>query len=388
MIIDREIKATAIRLAGQYPVLTITGPRQSGKTTLVKSIFKDYQYYSLEDPDVRELALNDPRGFLKQIKGGVILDEIQRSPELLSYIQGLVDNSRKSGQFILTGSHQLELQNSISQSLAGRTGLLKLLPFSIQELKKINKEQSAETYILKGMYPGLYDRKIDHTVFYKNYFETYIERDLRQLIMVKDLRLFRKFVRLSAGRIGQLFSASSMANDVGVSVPTITSWLSILETSFVAFLLEPYFVSTGKRLIKSPKLYFYDTGLASYLLGIETEEQIERDPLKGNLFENFVIMELVKSRYNAGLDHNLNFYRDSNGNEVDVLYSEKGRMVPVEIKSAETFTGDFLKGLNYIHKVFPDKADGGYLVYSGKMEQEIAPFNLINFINTPVIVSK
>lgn len=388
MIVDREIKAAAIRLAGQYPVLTITGPRQSGKTTLVKSIFKDYQYYSLEDPDVRELALNDPRGFLKQIKGGVILDEIQRSPELLSYIQGLVDSSRKSGQFILTGSHQLELQNSISQSLAGRTGLLKLLPFSIQELKKINNEQSAETYILKGMYPGLYDRKIDHTVFYKNYFETYIERDLRQLIMVRDLRLFRKFVRLSAGRIGQLFSASSIANDVGVSVPTINSWLSILETSFVAFLLEPYYVSTGKRLIKSPKLYFYDTGLASYLLGIETPEQMERDPLKGNLFENFVIMELVKSRYNAGLDHNLNFYRDSNGNEVDILYTEKGHMIPVEIKSADTFTADFFKGLSFIHKVFPDKADGGYLVYSGNIQQEVAPFNLINFINTSKIVCK
>jgi len=385
MIITREIRNIALKLAAQYPVVTITGPRQSGKTTLVKTIFKDHAYFSLEDPDIRDLALNDPRAFLGK-KPRMILDEIQRAPGLLSYIQGTVDSKKANGKFILTGSHQFELMNSINQSLAGRTALLKLLPFSLTELGGIKKEHITDEYILQGFYPGLHDRKIECSTFYKNYFETYIERDLRQLINIKDLRLFRKFVKLCAGRIGQIFSANSIANDVGVSVPTINSWLSILEASYIVFLLEPYHASIGKRLIKSPKLYFYDTGLASWLMGIETLVQMERDPLRGSLFENMVIMEMIKARYNSGKDHNLYFYRDSNGNEVDALLISGSIIVPVEIKSASTFNSEFLKGINYIHRILPDSTGPGYIVYSGEAEQTGEFFSLINFRNCSKIV--
>ena len=276
--------------------------------------------------------------------------------------------------------------NSINQSLAGRTALLKLLPFSLTELGGIKKEHITDEYILQGFYPGLHDRKIECSTFYKNYFETYIERDLRQLINIKDLRLFRKFVKLCAGRIGQIFSANSIANDVGVSVPTINSWLSILEASYIVFLLEPYHASIGKRLIKSPKLYFYDTGLASWLMGIETLVQMERDPLRGSLFENMVIMEMIKARYNSGKDHNLYFYRDSNGNEVDALLISGSIIVPVEIKSASTFNSEFLKGINYIHRILPDSTGPGYIVYSGEAEQTGEFFSLINFRNCSKIV--
>ncbi len=387
MNIIREIGKKALTLADQYPVITITGPRQSGKTTLVKTLFKDYGYFSLEDPDVRQLALNDPRAFLVK-KRGIILDEIQRAPELLSYIQGIVDSRKTNGEFILTGSQQFELMNSINQSLAGRTALLKLLPFSLTETGSIKKKYTADEYLLNGFYPGLYDKKIECSTFYKNYFETYIERDLRQIINIKDLRLFRKFVKLCAGRIGQIFSASSIANDVGVSVPTINSWLSILEASYIVFLLEPYHASIGKRLVKSPKIYFYDTGLASWLLGIETTVQMERDPLRGNLFENMVIMDMVKARYNSGKDHNIYFYRDSNGNEVDILFISGGTIVPVEIKSAATFNSEFLKGIKYIQRILPESEGKGHIVYSGDTEQSGELFNLVNFRRCSEIVLK
>jgi len=379
MIVQREMNFAIMNLAKQYPVITITGPRQSGKTTLVKSLFSNYNYYSLEDPDIRELALTDPRAFLKKNNPGLILDEIQRAPDLLSYIQGIVDKNPKPGIFILTGSHQFELMNSINQSLSGRTVVFKLLPFSLSELRELTKSQTVEKSILQGFYPGVHHRKLDFTIAYKNYFETYIQRDLREMINIKDLRLFNKFVRLCAGRIGQIFSASSLSNEVGVSAPTINSWISILEASYIILLLEPYYENIGKRIIKSPKLYFYDVGLASYLLGIETEIQMERDPLKGNLFENLVLMELVKKRFNKGLEHNLYFYRDSNKNEVDIIYKSGRRLIPFEIKSSETFSKSFLKGLNYINKLFPDKIEKGYVVYAGIIEHELGEFELINY---------
>lgn len=387
MIVKREITRSIKQMAKKYAVITITGPRQSGKTTLAKTIFPNYKYYSLEDPDIRDLAFTDPRKFLSNENEGLVLDEIQKAPELLSYIQGIVDNEKKPGRYIITGSQQFELLNNVTQSLAGRTAIFKLLPFTIYELRHIIKKQSSGRCIFQGFYPGVHDKKIQPAAAYKNYFETYIERDLRQMINIKDLRLFRKFVKLCAGRIGQLFSASSLANDIGVSVPTINSWISILEASFIIMFLEPYYKNTGKRLIKSPKLYFTDTGLASYLLGIENEKQLERDPLRGNLFENLVLLELVKKRYNLGLDHNLFFYRDSNGQEVDILYKTAGILIPAEIKAADTFTTEFLKGLDFIKRTIPQNTGKGYIIYSGKIEKDMGNFSLINFENSEKIIN-
>ncbi len=387
-MITREINQAVHKLTKQFPVITITGPRQSGKTTLAKTLFPEYEYFSMEDPDTRELAATDPRGLLAGIKDGVVFDEIQRAPDLLSYIQGIVDSGNKKGRIILTGSHQFELMEGINQSLAGRTAILKLLPFTITELSRMKKKQNTDQLLLQGFYPGVHDNKQDPGIAYKNYFETYIERDLRQMISIKDLRLFRKFVKLCAGRIGQVFSANSLANDVGVSVPTVQSWLSILEASFIVLLLEPFYKNIGKRLIKSPKLYFYDTGLASYLLGIETETQMQRDPLRGSLFENMVIMELVKKRYNQGLDHNLNFFRDSNGNEVDLLYRSGNSYIPVEIKAAETFNREFLKGIDYFQKILPDETAHGYIVYAGQTEKRTGDFFLMNYKNAGSIINQ
>lgn len=386
MIIKREQQNILIELARQYPVVTITGPRQSGKTTLVQSAFPDFQYFSMEDPDIREIAISDPRQFLNKHGKGMILDEIQKTPELLSYIQGIVDKHRNPGMFILTGSQQFDLHSKISQSLAGRTAILYLLPFTINELSKMKSDFTVDEYLLYGFYPGIHDKKQDPNIAYKNYFQTYIERDLRQIVNIKDLNLFQKFVRLCAGRIGQVFSASSLSNDIGVSVPTINSWISILKASYILFTLEPYSANIGKRLIKSPKLYFYDVGIASYLLGIENINQLSRDPLRGNLFENMVILEMLKTRFNIGRDHNLFFYRDSNKNEVDVLYKKGNQLIPVEIKSAETFTKDFLKGLEYIKKVFPENIENSYILYAGDFEQQIENSHLINFKNTSSII--
>lgn len=387
MLITREISSTIKEMSKKYPVITVTGPRQSGKTTMVQKVFPGYRYITLEDPDMRELALSDPRGFLKKTGSAAILDEIQHAPELTSYIQGIVDSKRKNGMFILTGSHQFELFSSISQSLAGRTAILTLLPFSFRELDRINNRFTVDEYLRYGFYPGVHDRKLEPVTAYKNYFDTYIQRDLRQIVNIKDLRTFQKFVRLCAGRIGQIYSASGLSNDLGVSVPTVNSWVSILAASYIVFLLEPYYKNIGKRLIKSPKLYFYDVGLASYLLGIETSAQAERDPLRGNLFENMVIAELMKKRLNRGLDHNLFFYRDSNGNEVDVLYKQANRFYPAEIKAASTYIGDFLKGILKIHKHFPSVAGDGYIIYSGDQEMKVEGVRLLNYKNCGRVVS-
>jgi hypothetical protein len=386
MIIQREMVDSILKVMNQFPVITITGPRQSGKTTLVQSIFSDFEYFSMEDPDIREFALTDPRRFLNKSKSPIILDEIQRAPELLSYIQGMVDKQPQSTHFILTGSHQFKLMDNINQSLAGRTIIFKLLPFSLPELNQLSPELELDTLLIQGLYPGVHDRKLNATLAYKNYFETYVQKDLRELIQIKDLRLFTKFVKLCAGRIGQLFSANSLSNEVGVSVPTIQSWISILEASYIIMLLEPYYENIGKRLIKSPKLYFYDVGFAAYLLGIETETQMERDPLRGNLYENLVLMELVKKRYNKGLDHNLYFYRDSNQNEVDIVYQSSRILIPFEIKSSETFSKHFLKGLKYFQNLFPKRVNNGYLVYSGNIEKVLNDFKIIHYKNVSKMI--
>lgn len=379
MLIKRELEPELKSSAKQYPVVTITGPRQSGKTTLARRAFPRYRYVNLEEPDTRELAQSDPRAFLSGAEKGMILDEIQRVPELLSYIQGIVDNRKKKGQFILTGSRNFELMESVTQSLAGRTAILNLLPLSIAELKRTKLDNVVDQYLLKGFYPRVYAEKLDPYKAYRNYFQTYIERDLRSLISVKDLRAFQKFVTLCAGRVGQIFNASALSSEVGVSVPTISSWVSILQESYIVFLLPPYFTNVSKRLIRSPKIYFYDVGLAVYLLGIENLTQMSRDPLRGPLFENMVIVELMKHRFNGGLDHGLYFFRDDKQHEADVIIPFGTDLVAIEIKSSLTFHQDFLKGLKHIRNFFKKKTVRSIVVYAGTETQSGDEFSLLNY---------
>ncbi len=373
--IETELKA----LAKDYPVITVIGPRQSGKTTLVQHAFPKKKYTNLEDPDVRSLAEADPRGFLDQFPEGGILDEIQRVPGLLSYIQTIVDKKDLKGMFILTGSHQLELHQAITQSLAGRTALLTLLPLSLQEIESAGLSFSLDEALIKGGYPRIYKDNLDPTKAYRNYFQTYVERDLRQLLTVKDLSQFERFVRILAGRTGQIINLDDIGGEVGVSSHTVKEWISILEASFIVFRLQPYFDNFGKRIIKSPKLFFTDVGFATYLLGIENETQLSRDPLRGHLVENLIIVELMKWRLNHGLDPQLYYYRDVQKNEIDVIFKNGNILVPIEIKSSKTFNTEFLEKLHFFQKLVGDRAPKGYLIYAGEQEQKIHSLQLLNF---------
>lgn len=382
MFISREAYYELAELCSVFPVVTITGPRQSGKTTLLKHIFPDKKYVSLEDPDIRQIAVADPRAFLNQSETGMIIDEIQRVPELVSYIQGIVDQLQKPGYFLLSGSQQFELTQKISQSLAGRTAIMKLLPFTIKEIQIVSAGLSSNELIYKGLYPRLYNTPpMNPSRYYSSYLQTYIERDLRELLNVKDLHQFELFVRLCAGRTGQIFVASNLANEVGVSVPTIQSWLSILEASYIVYLLQPYHTNINKRLIKSPKIYFYDTGLAAFLAGINSVEQIPVHPLRGALFENLVIMEVLKKKYNSFKNYQMYFYRDSNQNEVDLLLDNGISIDAIEIKSSETFDKTFQKGLNYIKNILPEKIKNTLICYAGQTESVVNENKLVNYKN-------
>ena len=377
-LFERQIEKELITSASLYPVVTITGPRQSGKTTVVKKTFPQKVYINLEEPDTREKALTDPRAFFRSIPDGGILDEIQKAPELLSYIQSITDKKNMKGMFILTGSSNISILHKVTQSLAGRTEILKLLPMSLFELQDIMKVKNADEIILKGFYPRIYHDNLEPLKAYRNYYETYLERDLRSIINIKDIRSFQKFIRLCAGRIGCIFNMNQLANEVGVSSHTINAWCSVLEASYIIFFIQPFYTNTSKRLIKSTKLYFYDVGLASYLLGIENITQLSRDPKRGELFENMVILEMIKYRYNQGLDHNLYFYRDSNQNEVDILYKKGSLFNLIEIKSAETFNKDMLKGIYRFSHTFPDLVNKKYIIYAGGVS-ELQGVNIINF---------
>lgn len=365
-MVTRELKGELAAAASEYPVVTLLGPRQSGKTTLTRMSFPHREYRSLEDPDVRSAAQADPRDFLENLPDGAILDEIQRTPELLSYIQGRIDNRKKAGEFILTGSHQPALHAAISQSLAGRTAVLTLLPFSLPELRHYKKVWDPFDLAVRGCFPGLHEERLSHRRFFNGYIQTYIERDVRMLTNLKDLRVFQRFLTLLAGRVGQVVNYTSLGNDAGVSSTTIKSWVSILTASFVIFELPPYFENISKRVIKSPKLYFTDPGLVAHLVGIETAEQAARDPLRGALYENLVILEVLKGRLNAGLSPSLFYYRDTNGNEVDLIIKAGRKLVPVEIKSAATFTEEFLKGLVRFRESAGTRVSAGYLMYNGQ----------------------
>jgi len=369
-MIPRTLEHSLKELAGQYPVVTVTGPRQSGKTTLCRAAFPAKPYVNLESLDVREFARSDPRRFLAAYVDGAILDEIQRTPQLLSYLQPMVDEHGETGRFILTGSQQFEVRTTINQSLAGRTALLKLLPLSIEELANAGIESGLDRLLLTGFYPRIYDVGLNPTQALGDYVETYVERDIRQLVAIKDLALFEKFVRLCAGRVGQLLNLQSLGNDVGISHTTARSWLTLLEASYVIFLLRPWHTNISKRQIKTPKLYFYDVGLASYLLGIENEMHVSRHPLRGNLFENLVVIEALKYRYNRGKRSNLYFWRDAKGNEVDLLIESGPDVLPVEIKAGATINSDFFKGLRTIMARLSSPPKSCALIYGGSERQK------------------
>jgi predicted AAA+ superfamily ATPase len=377
-MIKRLITTELIEAAREYPVVTVFGPRQSGKTTLSRMTFPDKPYYSLENPDLRMAAETDPKGFLSTLPAGAILDEIQRLPVLLSYIQGIVDEAKKPGMFILTGSHQPELHQSVSQSLAGRTALLNLLPFSYRELGNYRKDWNAFQLILTGFYPRVHEERLSPRRFFNGYLQTYIERDVRALINLKDLAPFQQFLALLAGRIGQIINYQSLSNDVGVSATTIKNWISVLKASFVVFDLPPFFENIRKRVVKSPKIYFCDPGLAAFLLNIDTREHLSRDPLRGGLFENLWILDVLKHRSNHGKRPELFFYRDTNGNEVDLIVRHGRQLIPVEIKSAATFTPEFLKGIERFKKVAGDRCLPGFVLYNGDERLSLKGINIIN----------
>jgi len=345
-MIHRSISATIQRLAAGFPVVVLTGPRQSGKTTLVKAIFPDKPYISLENPDIRLFANEDPRGFLARYPEGAILDEVQRAPELLSYIQGIVDEQRMAGRYILTGSQNFALSRQVSQSLAGRAGIAQLLQLSGRGLAA---EKLLSTglvgWLFVGGYPALYSTEVSPSDWFASYVATYLERDVRDLTSVRDLITFQRFLRLCAARTGQLLNLSSLAIDCGIAQSTATAWLSILEASYIVFRLTPHFANFGKRLVKTPKLYFHDTGLAAFLLGIQTPEQLATHSSRGALFETMVVAEYLRERWNRGAASNLYFWRDSSGNEVDLLLDEAGTLYPVEIKSGQTVAADMFKTL-------------------------------------------
>lgn len=381
-MIYREAEKELQLLSAQFKAVAVTGPRQSGKTTLVKNVFKEKAYVNLENPDLRQFAREDPRGFLSNYPDGAILDEVQRVPELFSYLQQILDEKEQNGSFILTGSNNFLLNGNISQSLAGRVGYLFLLPLDIGEINP--GANMSNQLIFKGGYPEIYQKDIDPKKYYDNYIRTYVERDVRLLKNITDLYTFERFLRLCAGRTGQLLNMSSLAADVGVDVKTIGSWLGVLEASFIAFRLYPYHENYNKRIVKMPKLYFYDTGLASALMGIEDVSQLTIHPLRGGLFENLVIVDFLKRLYNNGKQNNLYFWRDNIGNEVDLLIKKGANRYPVEIKSAQTISDEFFKGIRYWNKL--TNTEGGYLVYAGDMLQKrsgeinIVPVHLLNTI--------
>ncbi len=376
---NRQLAAELQDMMRCYPVVTVIGPRQSGKTTLVRSLYPTLPYVSLENPDERRLAAVDPRSFLDRFPEGAIIDEVQRHPELLSYLQGIVDARNQNGLFILTGSHQLALHEAITQSLAGRTAVLKLLPLSMAELSQNGAPYSVDDYLFQGMYPRVYQNNIPPTKFYRDYMLTYLERDVRQMIQIKDLSLFQQFLHLCAGYIGQLVNHDALSNAIGISASTVKHWLSILEASFVIFRLPPYYENFGKRIIKSHKLYFYDVGLASYLMDFRDKKELGHSPMRGSLFENFVILELLKNHLNRGIERSMYFYRDNNQREVDLILKSGTQLLPIEIKSSRTFTPSFLKGLQYFKDLAGARCDTGFLIYAGEQSQHVGPFQLIHF---------
>ena len=371
-MVNRIISSSIKEIIGKYPIIAVTGPRQSGKTTLLKSMFPEYEYVSLENPDMRSFAETDPNGFLNKYNEKIIFDEIQRVPLLFSYLQTIVDESGLMGQFILSGSQNFHLMNSITQSLAGRVAIFKLFPFDFQELKSVDwlKEKYTDVMI-KGFYPAIYDRDIEPNIFYSNYLQTYIQRDVSELIAIKDMHSFNRFLALCATRAGQLLNLNSLANECGISQPTAKAWLSALENSYIVFLLNPFHKNFSKRIIKSPKLYFYDTGLLRYLLKINDSDDLVNQSVKGTLFENMMVSEYIKRIYHKNdLQSEVWFWRDTAGNEVDLLIQKPKSVEVLEIKATQTIMPDLFKGLNYFENLAEYDNLKKTLVYGGNEYQQ------------------
>lgn len=377
--IYRSISKCILDAIQYYSVITITGPRQVGKTTLCKNLFPDYTYINLEHPAQRTIIEQDIEAFFANSNTHLIIDEVHHLPQMLSYIQVLVDEN-PDRKFILTGSSNFALLHQITQSLAGRTALFTLLPFAQSELSGI-KDLSTDQLLYQGFYPAIYTKNTPASMLYRDYYNTYVERDIHQLLKVKNLQAFQTFIRLCAGRVGSECNFSSLSNDVGVSVPTITEWVSILQASYIVWKLPPYFANINKRLVKTPKLYFYDTGLLCYLLGIENVQQLKTHPLRGSIFENMVLNEVLKSRFNQGKDNNLCFYRENKGSEVDLVSPQSNKLSIMEIKSAKTFTKDFMRGIKHLEDILGEDIVRSCVVYDGDLESPTLMRGIYNFRN-------
>jgi len=375
-MIERTLAPKIIALAKKFQVITLTGPRQSGKTTLVRAAFPSLPYVSLEEPDIRQIALTDPRGFLSNYPDGAILDEVQNTPDLFSYIQKIVDENRQI-QFILTGSSNFLLMEKISQTLAGRTAILHLLPFSFEELEPDAGQY--ESVIFKGQYPRIYDRDIAPTDFYPAYIQTYIEKDVRLVKNIGDINAFIQFTQLCAGRVGQLLNYTGLANDAGISPNTAKAWLSILESSYILYRLQPFHRNFNKRLVKSSKLYFYDTGIACSLLGIHDENQVNLHYMKGALFENLIINEFIKHNFNRGEYRLPYFWQDSRGKEIDCLLVDGEKIVPIEIKSGKTISNSYFDNLEYWHQLVATPKGQGYVVYGGDQSLQTSAGSFVSW---------
>ena len=378
-MIDRQIEKELKLLKNEFPIIAILGPRQSGKTTLSKKVFKEYEYISFEDYDVREFAENDPRGFLDRYKENIIFDEIQRVPKIISYLQTHVDQHNRNGEIIITGSHNFLLMEQISQSLAGRVGITKLLPFSIKEIEQLNIEK--DELIFKGFYPRIYDQEIRAETFYKNYISTYIEKDIRQIKKITKLDVFIKFMKLLAGRTGQELNLNSLGEECGVSHNTILEWISVLEASFIVYRLKPYYKNYNKRLVKKPKLYFTDTGLVCSLLGIKKKEELDYHFLKGAIFETFIINEVLKANYNIGGRFEIFYWRDNHKKEIDLIIDIGVKQLGIEIKSSGTVNEKYFDGLKYWKELTKIDTDDLYLIYGGAENMIRNGMNVVSWNN-------
>ena len=376
--VKRKISDSVLEAAKYYRVIVVTGPRQTGKTTLCRHLFSDYKYYNLEDVALRNAIADDPKGFLSGCGDRVIIDEVQNIPELFSYIQVVVD-ADENRRFALTGSNNFSLMESITQSLAGRAALFTLLPFALNELSGEYQSAQTDEILFRGLYPGTTIRRMPPEMFFRNYYSTYMERDVRQIKQITDLPKFQHLMRLVAGRVGSECNASALANETGISSPTVKSWLGVMQTSYLLTVLPPYYQNISKRLIKTPKVYFIDTGLLCYLLGITSAEQLKTHPLRGAVFENLIVVEMLKDRFNQGKDSNLFFYRESSGREVDVVQTEADKFRIWEVKSAKTFNTDFRKNLDYFKSIFGEKVISTKVIYDG----DNIPPDVVNFRQFP-----
>ena len=378
-MIQRQLSNKLLEISSYYQIVTVTGPRQSGKTTLIKDVFKELPYVLLETPDIKLRAKEDPKSFLSNYPKGAIFDEIQNVPELFSYLQGIIDEN-STIKFVLSGSQNFLLLEKVNQTLAGRTGILKLLPFSTDELKDSNHwNENPLEFVFKGMYPRIYDRGIPPELFYSDYIQTYVERDVRSIKNIGSLSDFSRFLSLCAGRIGQLLNIDSLASDVGIAANTAKEWLSILEASYIIYTLKPHHKNFNKRLVKRPKLYFYDTGLACNLLQINSVNELDMHFAKGNLFENFILTELLKKRFNNAKTSNLYFWRDHHGKEIDCILEKANSLIPIEIKSSKTYQKEHFKHMNYWNKLSNNSKENSYLVYAGNESDHLAHGNLMSW---------